>query len=140
MTSMSDYRSWTTAQVVPPKPASRVMPKMTDLEATLAAMKADAERWKKRKAKALGEDVAVCSDTLSSRSRTHWTQDEVAELEAQILAILLRDGPMSRTHLQTLIRGRCNRHKLRDVMTHLAAEGAVKWKQVGSTETHWSIA
>jgi len=121
-------------------PSRRIVPPVADLEATLAAMKADAAKWKKRKEKAWGEILAIGDEALARKFRTRWTADQLANLETEVVRILSRNPPMSRTHMETLIRGTCNRHKLRDVLTKMHSEGAVKWVQVGSTEKHWSLA
>ena len=140
MIAIPDFRTaYVPPGKLPPAP-KRVIPPMPSIEATLAAMKSDAAKWKTRKATAWGEILAVGDEALCRKPRTHWTVEQPGNLEADVLRILSRNPPMSKTYLETLIRVPCNRHKLAEVLAKMRAEGVVKYQQMGATEKHWSLA
>ncbi len=116
----------------------RVTPPLANLEATLAAMKADAAKWKARKADAWGENMATGSEQLSRDQRFVWSHARNAALRAEVLRVLASNPKSRQGDILLLIRD-CNRHKLRDTLTDLRKEGLIDWVQSNGTKL-WSLA
>ncbi len=115
----------------------RVTPPLANLEATLAAMKADAVAWKARKGEAWGENMAVGNAPLSRDQRFCWTEQRHAALRAEVLRVIAANPQSRQIDILALIR-ECNRHKLRDTLTALRKEGLIDWVQIGGSKV-WSL-
>lgn len=126
MTFLSEIRTVSTPRPKLPPAPKRAMPKITSLEATLAAMKADAQAWKHRKADAWGEGMAVTDEPVARRKQTVWTPDACEELKCRILGLLRKHGPMTATTILERLPPGHNRHKLRDMLTELGKGGKVR--------------
>ena len=125
MNAISDFRTVATPRPKLPPAPRRAMPAAASLEATLAAMQAEAKTWRKRAAKAWGEDMAVDKTPMPSRKIHQWTPEEDAALLDTVLATLGNCGPMTITEMLAAIPAARNRHKLREVMTKLNKAGKV---------------
>lgn len=108
------------------------------LDDTLAAMKADALAWKKRKADAWGERLAVKPETLSRDSRVAWTLESEAALADEIIASLHINGPLTMSQLFGRMHGSCTRGKLRNMLTRMRQRGQVTSRRVAMKIHEWS--
>ena len=121
-------------------PRRRVMPSTVSLEATLAAMQADAKAWRKRKASAWGEGMCVRPERLSRANRVAWSVETNAGLANEIVAALAEHGPMTMAELAPLIRSRCPWSKLRSMLTQMKKAGQVVNRQLGRDKHLWAVA
>lgn len=115
----------------------RVTPPLANMETTLAAMKADAAAWKRRKSKAWGEGIELGNEALSRDRRFNWTDDLNEVLRADVLDVLRRNPNISQPEVHMRIRW-CGLHKLRDVMAELRKEGRIKLNGAGNNQS-WSL-
>jgi hypothetical protein len=136
--SLYDYKTPIGIPVIARDAPKRVTPPLANLEATLAAMKADAATWKRRKGKAWGEAIDLPNERLSSYTRIVWTEDRKTRLRAEILAELARHGESTLTAILHAVRD-CNRHRLGETLTEMKAEGLVTWRQIKKTKL-WGLA
>jgi hypothetical protein len=125
MNAISDFRTWVSTQPKLPPAPKRVMPSAVSLDDTLAAMKADADRWKRRKVEVWGEGMSVGDNPTAHRRIRFWTLASEAEFQANILAALKRNGPMTVPEILDRLAKPKNRHKLRDMLTELRKAGKV---------------
>ena len=116
----------------------RAVPALASMEATLAAMKADAQAWKRRKADKWGEGLAVENAQISRDFRHAWSQERNDALRDEILAYLRRNPKSEQSEILMGLRG-CNRHKLRDMLSAMREENAVQYQRAGNRHV-WSVA
>lgn len=115
----------------------RITPPPGSMEATMAAMKADAKTWKVRKAKEWAENIYTGNEALSRDRRFNWTPERTAALRNGILAILKRSPQITAVDILALSH-ESNRHKLSAALTELHKEGLVQRERVDKT-TVWSL-
>ena len=100
MNAITDFRTWVSPKPkLPPEPQRRIIPPMADLETTLAAMKADAQIWKKRKAKAWGEVGNENTGSSWNNALRMSVARERDEAMFPIILAILQDGPKSRIEI-----------------------------------------
>lgn len=137
MTFLSEIRTVSTPRPKLPPAPKRAVPKITSLEETLAAMKADADAWAKRRTKAWGQSIDYGDEPMPSRNMLMWTPEKEKLIAANIVAALEKNGRMTTTEVLAAIPAPKTRHKVKDTLTELHKAGRVQYTHAKRRE--WSL-
>lgn len=135
MNAITDFRTVYIPAVLPPKVA-----KPAPVCFTMEQLQADARAAQERQKRMWHQAVETKTKRTPSIRMVVWTPERIAAMEAEILKILRRDGPLTNSEISGRLRAAHNRHKLRDVLTAMKKAGSVTSRQTSNVRHEWQVA